>query len=170
MTTKQAIRPPYLIAPVPSSSGGPTGGPTSGAPAGGCTATYHQDNAWQGGFQGSLTVRNTGTAAFDRLHRDRHREHSGSGEAGECGVLVNNVAAAGRPGPAGRGANNSAQDFRAHYNRYARKIVSVTGAGPPLAVTRREANPGPAGFITVASKVPSPHGVTVAGCQVAPSS
>ena len=27
--------------------------------------TYKQDNAWQGGFQGSLTVKNTGTAAVN---------------------------------------------------------------------------------------------------------
>jgi endoglucanase len=63
-TTKQAILQPYLIAPV--AGGGPTGGPTTSAPppAGGCTATYHQDNAWQGGFQGSLTVKNTGGASI----------------------------------------------------------------------------------------------------------
>jgi endoglucanase len=60
-TAKQSILQPYLIAPV--STGGATGGPSSPPPAaGGCTATYHQDNAWQGGFQGSLTVKNTGGA------------------------------------------------------------------------------------------------------------
>jgi endoglucanase len=63
-TTKQAILQPYLIAPVGGGSG-PTGGPTTSPPpaAGACTAVYHQDNAWQGGFQGTLTVTNTGTAA-----------------------------------------------------------------------------------------------------------
>ena len=58
-TAKQAIIQPYLIAPVGSSSGGGSGG----TPAAGCTTTYRQDSAWQGGFQGSLTVTNTGTAA-----------------------------------------------------------------------------------------------------------
>lgn len=57
-TAKQAIIQPYLIAPVAS----PTpGGPSGPAPVGACTAVYHQDNAWEGGFQGSLTVTNTGT-------------------------------------------------------------------------------------------------------------
>jgi endoglucanase len=60
-TTKQAILQPYLIAPVGGGTG-PTGGPTTVPPAGACTASYHQDNAWPGGFQGSLTVRNTGGA------------------------------------------------------------------------------------------------------------
>jgi endoglucanase len=67
-TTKQAILQPYLIAPVAGGSptGGPTTGPTTPPPAtGGCTTSYHQDNAWQGGFQGTLTVRNTGTAAVN---------------------------------------------------------------------------------------------------------
>jgi endoglucanase len=67
-TTKQAILQPYLIAPVGGGSptGGPTTGPTTQPPAtGGCTTSYHQDNAWQGGFQGTLTVRNTGSAAVN---------------------------------------------------------------------------------------------------------
>jgi endoglucanase len=67
-TTKQAILQPYLIAPVAGGSptGGPTTGPTTPPPAtGGCTTSYHQDNAWQGGFQGTLTVRNTGSAAVN---------------------------------------------------------------------------------------------------------
>ncbi|MET0496610.1 MAG: cellulase family glycosylhydrolase, partial [Actinoplanes sp.] len=68
-TAKQAIIQPYLIAPVPASGGQPSSPPPSTPPgtppAGGCTATYHQDNAWQGGFQGSLTVRNTGGTAVN---------------------------------------------------------------------------------------------------------
>ncbi|UQU67872.1 cellulase family glycosylhydrolase [Couchioplanes caeruleus] len=67
-TAKQAILQPYLIAPVGGggSSTPPSGGPsTPPVPTGGCTATYKQDNAWQGGFQGSLTVKNTGTAAVN---------------------------------------------------------------------------------------------------------
>jgi endoglucanase len=58
---KQAILQPYLIAPVPTGGGtGPTSSSSSPAPAGGCSATYKQDSAWSGGFQGSLTVTNTG--------------------------------------------------------------------------------------------------------------
>ena len=32
-------------------------------PAGACTATYRQTSAWSGGFQGEVTIKNTGTAA-----------------------------------------------------------------------------------------------------------
>jgi endoglucanase len=64
-TAKQAILQPYLIAPVAGPSGGTSGGPTTPVPANGCTESYHQDNAWQGGFQGSLTVKNTGTTAIN---------------------------------------------------------------------------------------------------------
>jgi endoglucanase len=71
-TEKQAILQPYLIAPVgngtPTSptSSEPTGGTTTGPPPTtngplGCQVTYQQTNAWQGGFQGSVTVRNNGT-------------------------------------------------------------------------------------------------------------
>ncbi|GIF08294.1 endoglucanase [Actinoplanes siamensis] len=64
---KQAILQPYLI---PPSGGGGTSSPspsTSGsAPAtGACKATYTQDNAWQGGFQGQLKVQNTGGGAIN---------------------------------------------------------------------------------------------------------
>ncbi|MFI5842277.1 cellulase family glycosylhydrolase [Catenuloplanes sp. NPDC051500] len=73
---KQAILSPYLIAPVGggtstptptgTSSPTPTGGTSSPLPAtGACAVTYTQDNAWQGGFQGTLTVRNTGTSAVN---------------------------------------------------------------------------------------------------------
>ena len=68
-TAKQAILQPYLIAP--SGGGRPSGPPTAGRrraddpPAGACTATYRQVNAWQGGFQGELTVKNTGSAAVN---------------------------------------------------------------------------------------------------------
>ena len=66
-TEKQAILQPYLIAPRPASPGPgePSGGPSSPAPTGGCTAVYRQDNVWQGGFQGSLTVTNTGNTAVN---------------------------------------------------------------------------------------------------------
>ncbi|MEJ3743495.1 cellulase family glycosylhydrolase [Actinomycetes bacterium KLBMP 9797] len=60
-TEKQAILQPYLIAPVGGTT--PTSpGATSGSSAGHCRATYQQSNAWSGGFQGSLTVTNTGGA------------------------------------------------------------------------------------------------------------
>jgi endoglucanase len=75
---KQSILQPYLIAPVPNGGGTtttpPGGGGTTTPPGGGgttppatgaCTATYKQDNAWQGGFQGSLTVKNSGSAAVN---------------------------------------------------------------------------------------------------------
>jgi endoglucanase len=75
-TEKQAILQPYLIAPVgggsPTSggptSGGPTGGTTTGPPPTtngplGCQVTYQQTNAWQGGFQGNVTVRNNSNSA-----------------------------------------------------------------------------------------------------------
>lgn len=77
---KQSILQPYLIPPV-AGSGGPTGGATGSLspstsvspsrsstpppPAGGCTATVKIDNAWQGGYQASVTVTNTGSAALN---------------------------------------------------------------------------------------------------------
>ncbi|AGL16994.1 cellulase family glycosylhydrolase [Actinoplanes sp. N902-109] len=69
-TAKQAIIQPYLIPPVggagPSPSGPtPSGSTSTPPPAGACTATYKQDNAWQGGFQGSLTIKNTGNATLN---------------------------------------------------------------------------------------------------------
>ncbi|WP_173079560.1 cellulose binding domain-containing protein [Phytohabitans rumicis] len=41
----------------------PTSAPPTTAPPGGCAATYRIVGQWQGGFQGEVTVRNTGTAA-----------------------------------------------------------------------------------------------------------
>ncbi|WP_248959603.1 cellulose binding domain-containing protein [Sphaerisporangium perillae] len=37
---------------------------TSGGSGGGCAATYTVTNSWQGGFQGDVAVKNTGTAAI----------------------------------------------------------------------------------------------------------
>ena len=70
-TAKQAILQPYLIAP--TGGGGPTTGPrrprpTTGPttpPPGGCDATYRSVNTWQGGFQGEVTVTNTGGGALN---------------------------------------------------------------------------------------------------------
>lgn len=41
----------------------PTATPTP-PPSAGCAATYRLVNQWQGGFQGEVTVRNSGTAAL----------------------------------------------------------------------------------------------------------
>ncbi|SBT53023.1 cellulose binding domain-containing protein [Micromonospora auratinigra] len=53
----------------PTASPSPTGGPTptasptvSPSPTGGCAATYRTAGEWPGGFQGEVTVANTGTA------------------------------------------------------------------------------------------------------------
>jgi endoglucanase len=54
---KQSILQPYLIPP----SGGTTTPPDEEVAA--CRATWRLDNSWAGGFQGTLTVTNTGTAA-----------------------------------------------------------------------------------------------------------
>jgi endoglucanase len=70
---KQSILQPYLIAPVggtgpTSTATTPNTSPGTSSPppvTGGCTATYKQDNAWQGGFQGSVTVKNTGSGAVN---------------------------------------------------------------------------------------------------------
>jgi len=64
---KQSILQPYLIPPVGGgSTPTPSGSSTSSPPAAGaCTATFKQDNAWQGGFQGSLTVKNTGSGTLN---------------------------------------------------------------------------------------------------------
>nr|BFE57146.1 cellulase family glycosylhydrolase [Dactylosporangium thailandense] len=83
---KQSILQPYLIPPVGGGTG-PTGSasastsaspsasvsvspsasksPSNPPPTGGCTATVKIDNAWQGGFQASVTVKNTGSAAVN---------------------------------------------------------------------------------------------------------
>jgi endoglucanase len=69
-TEKQAILQPYLIPPVGGGPGpsptDPTTSPTTpNPPVGACTATVRIDNSWQGGFQATVTVRNTGTAAVN---------------------------------------------------------------------------------------------------------
>lgn len=47
--------------PTPSPSGSPTPSPT-GKPAAGCAASYRTAGQWPGGFQGEVSVTNTGTA------------------------------------------------------------------------------------------------------------
>ncbi|WP_169980611.1 PQQ-dependent sugar dehydrogenase [Microbispora sp. H10836] len=51
--------------PSPSASASPSPSPSASPSAGprACSAAYRVVNQWQGGFQGELTVRNTGTAA-----------------------------------------------------------------------------------------------------------
>jgi predicted carbohydrate-binding protein with CBM5 and CBM33 domain len=54
------------ITPGPTTSG-PTTGPTTGGPnpgTGSCAATYRTVSSWSGGFQGEVSVRNSGTAAI----------------------------------------------------------------------------------------------------------
>ncbi len=46
--------------PSPSASPSPSPSPSPG-PSQGCVATYRVANQWQGGFQGEVTIRNTGT-------------------------------------------------------------------------------------------------------------
>jgi endoglucanase len=67
---KQNILQPYLIPPV---GGGTPSSPSSSSPSssspgpvtGACKAVVKIDNAWQGGFQASVTVTNTSTAAVN---------------------------------------------------------------------------------------------------------
>ena len=65
---KQTILQPYLIPPAGStgpSSPPPVSPSSGGGGPGACSATVKIDNAWQGGFQASVTVRNTGTSALN---------------------------------------------------------------------------------------------------------
>ncbi|XRQ05567.1 cellulose binding domain-containing protein [Actinomadura welshii] len=48
----------------PPTTDPPTDPPTTGPPGSSCTASYETTGSWQGGFQGEVTVRNTGTAAL----------------------------------------------------------------------------------------------------------
>ncbi|NUS04037.1 MAG: cellulase family glycosylhydrolase [Nonomuraea sp.] len=64
---KQDILQPYLIPPAgggPDPTTSPTVTPTVNPP-GQCTVSYKQTNAWQGGFQGEVTVKNTGTSTIN---------------------------------------------------------------------------------------------------------
>jgi endoglucanase len=62
---KQSILQPYLIAPVASGNPGSSSSATSNSGTGTCTATVHLDNAWNGGYQASVTVTNTGASALN---------------------------------------------------------------------------------------------------------
>jgi endoglucanase len=55
-TAKQAYLSPYLIPPV-------GGGSSDPPPPGACTAGYHVDSSWNGGFQASVKITNTGGEA-----------------------------------------------------------------------------------------------------------
>jgi endoglucanase len=49
----------------PTASATPTASAsTPPAPSGACTATYKETSAWSGGFQGEITIKNTGTSAI----------------------------------------------------------------------------------------------------------
>ncbi len=56
VTTPPVTTPPVTTPPVTTP---PTGGP------GGCAATFSLTNSWSGGFQGDVTVRNSGTSAIN---------------------------------------------------------------------------------------------------------
>ncbi|WP_433251082.1 cellulase family glycosylhydrolase [Streptosporangium sp. CA-135522] len=64
---KQDILQPYLIPPVGGGGGNPTPDPTPTPTPGpaSCTSSYKTVNSWQGGFQGELTIKNTGGSALD---------------------------------------------------------------------------------------------------------
>ncbi|MEV6302196.1 cellulase family glycosylhydrolase [Actinoplanes sp. NPDC051861] len=64
-TAKQAIISPYLIAPVGGNGPNPSPSVSTPDPVGSCSVTYSQTNAWQGGFQGSLQVRNAGNTTLN---------------------------------------------------------------------------------------------------------
>ncbi|TYB55086.1 cellulose-binding protein [Nonomuraea sp. PA05] len=55
--------PPLVDALAGGGTATPTVTPTVTPPPGGCTATYKTTGQWQGGFQGEVTVKNTGTAS-----------------------------------------------------------------------------------------------------------
>jgi hypothetical protein len=59
--TRTATPTPTVNPPTPTVNP-PT--PTGTQPTGGCAATYAVTGSWGGGFQGEVTVRNTGTAAM----------------------------------------------------------------------------------------------------------
>ncbi|WP_097323911.1 cellulose-binding domain-containing protein [Paractinoplanes atraurantiacus] len=61
--TTPAPTTPVPTTPVPTTPPPTTPPPTTAAP-GGCSATYKVTGQWQGGFQGEVTVKNTGTAAI----------------------------------------------------------------------------------------------------------
>ena len=60
---KYSILQPYLIPPAGSGGGG--GGTTTTTAPPACTATVSIVNTWQGGFQGSVVVRNTGSSTVN---------------------------------------------------------------------------------------------------------
>jgi endoglucanase len=62
---KQSILQPYLIPPTGGTTTTTTTTSSDTPPPGQCKAAWKQDNAWQGGFQGSLTVTNTGASAVN---------------------------------------------------------------------------------------------------------
>ncbi|MEU4745648.1 cellulase family glycosylhydrolase [Actinosynnema sp. NPDC023658] len=68
---KQSILQPYLIPPTGGGTTSTTSSTTTttttsgGNGTGACKAVWKQDNAWQGGFQGSLTVTNSATSAVN---------------------------------------------------------------------------------------------------------
>jgi endo-1,4-beta-xylanase len=62
-TTPPTTPPTSAPTTAPPTTAPPTTAPPTG-PAGGCSATFRTVNAWPGGFQGEVTVANSGSTAF----------------------------------------------------------------------------------------------------------
>ncbi|MBT8223918.1 MAG: endo-1,4-beta-xylanase [Dactylosporangium sp.] len=64
-TTGRAVAPDGTTSPTASSTASPTASSTSQPPTGtGCSATLRVVNAWNSGWQGDVTVQNTGTSSI----------------------------------------------------------------------------------------------------------
>ncbi|MFI7543942.1 cellulose binding domain-containing protein [Actinoplanes sp. NPDC049599] len=61
-TASSSPSPSPSVSVPPSASASPSPSASTPAPASGCSATYRITGSWTGGFQGEVTVKNTGTA------------------------------------------------------------------------------------------------------------
>jgi mannan endo-1,4-beta-mannosidase len=61
----QSPSPTASPTPSPTSTPTPTPTPTSTSPAGSCAVTYRNINQWPGGFQGDVSIRNTGSSTVN---------------------------------------------------------------------------------------------------------
>jgi endoglucanase len=62
-TTGMSLAARYGGGTEPTGSASPSASASVPVPTGACTATYQQTTVWSGGFQGEVTIKNTGTAA-----------------------------------------------------------------------------------------------------------